>query len=326
MRHLLTKQWTEWIWEIWCLVSVIGIWPRHIEPRLLKVNRLTLPIQDLPSELEGIKILHFSDLHWCDRFSARLQKKLIRKANALEADLILFTGDFLCRSQLENPEGLKLTLKSLKANVGCFAVLGNHDYEHFVTVNADGDYDVEVPSKGSNIGKGFKRLFRSISLTKRVTPQAQHVDKHAGLIALLQETPFELLNNTTKLIPYKGNWINICGLEEYTLGRFCPEVAFKSYNHAYPGIILSHNPDTIEFLKDYPGALILSGHTHGGQVNLPWMWKRFTLIENLQFKSGLKALRNKWVYINRGISSVMKFRWFACPELTLMTLSKGALA
>lgn len=320
---MLKKPWTEWAWDAWCIISGIGIWPRYIEPRLLEVIRLALPIPHLPKELIGLKVLHFSDLHWNRQFSSYFQKKLIRKANALKPDLILFTGDFLCRSMLENSEELRKMLDSLKAKIGCFAVLGNHDYAHFVTVNGHGDYDVEASSSSSTISKGFKRLFQSVILTKQVTPQARQVKQHEELIALLKQTSFQLLNNRTKRVAYKGSWINICGLEEYSVGKFHPEIAFQDYDVRYPGIVLSHNPDTLEVLKHYPGDLILSGHTHGGQVNLPWLWKRFTRIEHLQFKRGLKILGKKWAYINRGISSVMKFRWFAAPELTLLTLQRG---
>lgn len=320
---MVKKQWTECLWDAWCILSGIGIWPRYIEPHLLEVTRLILPIPHLPSNLTGLKILHFSDLHWSSQFPSSLQKKLIRKVNALQPDLILYTGDFLCRSVLEDQERLKFTLESLKAKIGCFAILGNHDYARFVTVNEQGDYDVEEPSNSSIVGKGFKRLFSSAPLTKRITTRVQQVGLHEELIHLLEQTPFQLLNNTTKLVAYQGSWMNICGLEEYTLGRFNPDKAFKNYNVHYPGIILSHNPDTLEILKHYPGDLILSGHTHGGQVNLPGLWKRFTRMENLQFKQGLKKLGKKWAYINRGISSVMKFRWFAAPELTLITLQKG---
>lgn len=320
---MFTKQWNEWLWDAWCIASIIGIWPRYVEPRLLTINRLNLPISQLPSKLSGLKILHFSDLHWNGQFSPYLQHKFIRKVNSVEADLIVFTGDFLSRGQLENENGLKFTLQSLKANIGCFAVLGNHDYSRFVTVSSKGDYDVETISTTSNISKGFKRLFSSVPLTRHVTPQAQKVGYHPDLMTLLEQTPFQILNNTTQVISHRGEWINICGLEEYMLGKFNPKKAFENYQTDYPGIILVHNPDTLQVLKHYPGDLILSGHTHGGQINLPILWKRLTRIEHLQFKRGLKILERKWAYINRGISSVMKFRWFAVPELTLITLQKG---
>lgn len=316
----MKKKWAELLWDAWCVLSGIGIWPRYIEPRCLSVTSLLLPIYNLPRELEGLKILHFSDLHWSHQFSSYLLKKLIRKANFLKPDLIVFTGDFLCRSTLSDAEKLKKVLNSFKAKIGCFAVLGNHDYERFVTINKSGDYDIELPSKETTISKGFKRLFRSIKLTKHITDEAKQVGCHQELIDLIQKTPFQLLNNETKQISYKGCKLNICGLEEYTIGKFNPEKAFKDYLKEYPGIILSHNPDSLKVLKNYPGDLILSGHTHGGQVNLPFFWKKFTLLENPQLKSGLKSIGQKWVYINRGISAAMNFRWFAPPELTLITL------
>ncbi len=320
---MLKKKWSEWAWDAWCIISGVGIWPRYIEPRLLSVSRLNLPIAYLPLELIGLKVLHFSDLHWSDQFSPHLQKKMIRKINALKPDLILFTGDFLCCSKLDNPKTLENILQSLKAKIGCFAILGNHDYARFVTVNSRGDYDIEEPTLQPNIIKGFKRLFQPISLTKRVTAQAKQVGQHAELMALLKRTSFQILNNETRQVAYNGSWINICGLEEYSLGRFNPKLAFERYDKRYPGIVLSHNPDTFQILKDYPGDIILAGHTHGGMVNLPVVWKRLARMEHLEFKRGLKEIEKKWAYINRGISDVMKFRWFAVPELALMTLQRG---
>lgn len=319
----LNKRWTEWLWDAWCILSGIGIWPRYIEPRLLEVNEHLIPIPKLPKELLGLKILQFSDLHWNRHFSKLLRKKLIKKINALKPDLIVFTGDFLCRSTLENSSELLDTLNALKSRLGNYAILGNHDYAQFVTVNQQGNYDVEKPSATSNIMKGFKRLFQPISLKDHVTEQARRVNYHDGLITLLKNSSFQLLNNRTKQVSCNGYPLNICGLEEYSLGKFDPIAAFADYDVRYPGIVLSHNPDTIPKLTSFPGDFILSGHTHGGQVNLPGMWRRFTRIKYPEFKQGLKKIGQKWIYVNRGISSVMKFRWFAAPELTLFILQRG---
>lgn len=314
------KQLNEWLWDAWCCASVIGIWPRFIEPNLLSVNKLTLTLPSFSPALKGLKFLHFSDLHWDSHFSSSFAKRITSAINAMTPDFIFFTGDFICRAKLENGAGLKDFLNSLKARIGCYAVLGNHDYQEFVTVNPQGDYDVETPSKTSVIKKGFKRLFQAPTLTRQVTRRAASVKKHRELLELLADTPFQVLNNETKVVACDGQWINICGLEEYSLGKCLPSLAFKNYNNTYPGIILSHNPDTFAILQNYPGDLILSGHTHGGQVNLPWLWKRFTLLENVKLKGGLKQIGKKLGYINRGLSSIMKFRWFAPPELTLLTL------
>lgn len=314
----------ERAWDALCIASGIGIWPRYIEPRLLDVNRYPIPIAGLQEAATGLTILQFSDLHWNQHFSPHFRQKIIRRINGLKPDIVVFTGDFICKSRLEDPQGLKDTLNSIQSKIGNYAVLGNHDYASYVTVNNHGDYDIEPNPTVPNIMKGFEQLFNPISLTGHVMPQVKHVGYHLELMQLIQNTSFQLLNNTTKQIHYQGAMLNICGLEEYSLGKANPDLAFQNYDLRYPGIILCHNPDAIRLLKPYPGDLVLSGHTHGGHVNLPGFWKRFTRIENLDCKRGLKVFANKLSYINKGISSVLKFRWFAMPELTLFTLLKGA--
>lgn len=314
------KKWSERLWDTWCIASIIGIWPRFIEPQLLKTSHIHLPIDSLPPDLNGLKIIHLSDLHWHSQFSRRFSKKIIKKVNQLKPDLIFFTGDFLCRSILENTDSLIEWLQSFQAKWGCYTILGNHDYAQFVTINSEGEYDTEQPSTHSIVTKGFKKLFFPTVLKDKVTSRAQDVGMHKPLIHLLAKTPFQLLHNQTIQVSCRQSVLNICGLGEYSLGRFDPQMAFKNYLKEYPGIVLSHHPDSLHQLKQYPGDLILSGHTHGGQVNLPGMWQRFTSIKYLEFKSGLKKIGQKWAYINRGLGGVMPFRWFASPELTLITL------
>lgn len=325
MRKTAGK-WKEYLWNGWCIGSIIGIWPRFIEPHLLFKTKITLPIPSLPKELDGLKIAHFSDLHWSSDFPPNLAKKLIKKIKEFEPDLICFTGDFLSCSQLENKKELNQFLNSFEAPLGCFAILGNHDYSRFVTVNNKGHYDVEAPSQQSIISKGFQRLFSPSFLSGSVTQEAKEISEHKELVNLLANTPFKLLRNETIVASYQGKNINISGLEEYSLGRCLLPTTFSTYNPNYPGIILSHNPDTIPLFENYPGDLILCGHTHGGQVNLPWFWKKFTKIEHPEYKKGLKKLKGvtkeKWAYINRGLSSVMPFRWFAPPEITFIELTR----
>jgi predicted MPP superfamily phosphohydrolase len=105
-------------------------------------------------------------------------------------------------------------------------------------------------------------------------------------------------------------------------GRCLPEIAFKNYDKQYPGIILAHNPDSSALLESYPGEVILSGHTHGCQINLPWMWKKFTKLENMSLRKGFFKVRDKWLYVNRGVGAIMKFRWFSVPEILFLTLRK----
>ena len=201
-------------------------------------------------------------------------------------------------------------------------MLGNHDYAEPVSVNDKGEYDIQQ-NTSSGIEKGFKRLFSSIQLAGRTTPRALAVKDHLGLLSALKETPFELLDNRCKTIPVKNGGLNVVGLGEYSLGRCLPKQAFADYAPRFPGLILAHNPDTVSLLQDQPGDLILSGHTHGGQINLPWIWKKLTLIEHPQYKKGLHRVDHKWLYVNRGIGSILQFRWFAPPEMACITLRRA---
>lgn len=317
-----SQHFTDFLWNLWCVISIVGIWPRFIEPNLLLTTPLTLPIQKLPADLEGLKILQFSDLHISPSTTDFFIQSLIRKIKSLKPDLIVFTGDFLCYSKFGDKEKLRYLLTALSAPYGCYAVLGNHDYAKTISINSEGEYDIQE-NTSSLISKGFARLTAKTVLKKRTTERAKAVEPHAELISLIQETPFLLLNNETHFVSIKDSGLNISGLGEYTLGRCQPELAFRNYDYNYPGITLLHNPDAFPLLNAYPSDIVLSGHTHGGQVNLPWLWKKFTLLENMKYKKGLFHVGNKWLYVSRGVGSVMPFRWFAPPEIVTITLERA---
>lgn len=307
------------LWDFWCVVSVIGIWPRFIEPNILTQTAIDLPIKDLPKELEGLKIAQFSDLHLRKRTPDSFLNKIAKRIEKEQPDIIVFTGDFLCFSQIKEMDRLKQFFNQFKAPYGCYAIFGNHDYQSCVSLNDKGYYDI-IDKKSSMIGKGFKRLFSPVTSMKKVSERAKSIPPHDKLIKLLNETPFQLLDNTTLTLPIKNSFLNITGLGEYMLGRCLPEKAFSTYQKKYPGIVLAHNPDSFPHLQTYPGDVIFSGHTHGAQINLPFIWKKIILIENIKFKRGLFREQNKWLYVNRGVGSVMPFRWFSLPEITFFTL------
>lgn len=273
---------------------------------------------DVPGLKNDVKIAAFSDLHLNAETKDSFLKKLSSQINAFQPDIIFFLGDFLCDGEIENRKRLVDFLNEFSPPLGAFAVLGNHDYAEPVSLNSAGDYDVS--SKKSHLKKVFQRLFNKIVLTGKVTKRASEVKEHQELKALLKETPFTLLNNETVKVNAKGYRLNVTGLGEYVLGRAKPEIAFKNFEPKYPGIVLVHNPDMIPHLEKYPGNLILSGHTHGGQVNLPWIWKKLTLMEHARFKKGLVNEGNKTVFVSRGVGSVKPFRWNAPPELIKIQL------
>ncbi len=316
---------SDWLLDGLSLLSIVGIWPRFIEPFLLFTTELPLPIDHLPTELEGLKVLQFSDLHWHRAFSRRLVKKLFAKIRSLQPDLILFTGDFLFRSRLEKPAELQDFLKNCSAPLGCFAVLGNHDYARYVSVDAMGRY-AEINPRPSNTKRGWARLFSTpIPPTGESMPNLNKIPPHPALLQLLEDTPFRLLQNETVFMQKGRHKIQITGLEEYSLGRLAPDIAFQGYDPTCPGIVLCHNPDAFPLLGAYPGDLLLAGHTHGAQLNIPFLRHRFLKLENPQWRRSLHRIDNKWAYINRGIGGLPTLRCFSPPELTLFHLRQNKI-
>lgn len=318
------KKLSSLAWDLWCCLSLIGIWPRFLEPKNLSVTKLALGIKNLPAELNGLRIVQFSDLHFHKKFSNQFLKKIIKNINLQKPDLIMFTGDLIYNSELVDVERLKNFFHSLNCSFGIYAILGNHDYSKYVSVNSEGDYDVlEKPS--SHLAKGLSMFFKkTMKLSKKRSPALNDLILQKPAVAdFLKNLGVELLHNTTIKLPVRGTFLNITGLGEYMLGDCNPDVAYKNYDPGYPGVVLTHNPDSIMSIKEYPGDLVLCGHTHGGQVNVLGLSKKFTLLENPQLKKGLwkisSAYNRKWLYINRGLGG-MPFRWFSCPELLCLTL------
>ncbi len=90
-------------------------------------------------------------------------------------------------------------------------------------------------------------------------------------------------------------------------------------------ILLSHNPDFVMELDDARVCLVLSGHTHGGQINLPWFGP---LITNSKYRgqlaNGLRSFESFQLYVSRGLGTVMlPFRYNCPPEVTLIELKTG---
>ena len=307
------------LWDIWCCVSLIGLWPRFIEPKLLKIKKVKISSPAF-SNISGLKILHFSDLHFSKDISKSYVKKVSKSINKLKPDLILFTGDFLCHSNLENKQDIKDFFKSLKAPLGLYGCFGNHDYTHYISRNNEGNYDVKKSHDTHFITKSIKHLFSKKNNQPQITEQAKNCPINQDLLELLNETPLIVLHNQTVQVPFYSSQLNITGLGDYWAGKLDPKKAFDTFSSDFPGVILSHNPDSVKFLKDSPGNLIFSGHTHGGQVNLPFVFKTFIGIENKTYKSGLFNVGNKKLFVTKGVGSHQKFRFFCPPEIALVTL------
>lgn len=307
------------LWDIWCSVSIIGLWPRFIEPQLLRTTYIKIQQPDF-LWIEGLKIVHFSDLHLPSKSAKKFLKRLTQKINSTNPDLIFFTGDFLTHSLLNNEELLENFLSSIKASIGIYASLGNHDYASYISRNNEGNYDVITNTDTHFITKSIKHLFSKRNKSPQITDRAKNCPPHPQLLSVINKTNVKLLHNETIQIDFKNHLINITGLGDYWAGKCDTKKAFENFKLEYPGLILSHNPDTIKFLKSTPGHIVFSGHTHGGQVNLPFVFKTFIGLENKIYKEGIFKVGNKTLFVTKGVGSHQKFRFFCPPEIAVITL------
>lgn len=316
---MLSKKAGSLIVDSISVLSLIGIWPRFIEPKLLSTTYLTF--QGFP--FDNLKIVHLTDLHFHKGVSSKFLNKITEKVNNENPDLLLFTGDFICCATLEEEKRLEAFLNSLKAKLGHFCTFGNHDYEKYVTRNKNGDY---ILSKPINPLRGFimglRTLFESQKIGK-ISPEVFKIGLHEKLLSLLKKTPFTVLENKTIPLPIG---LNLVGLGDYALGRFRPDIAFKDYNRALPGIVLTHNPDTFPLLTQYPGEIVLSGHTHGEQIHFPFsplrkLSQKLTRIENPELTRGLYEKEGKKLYVNRGIGCHKPLRLFSPPEILVIQVT-----
>ncbi|NET29373.1 metallophosphoesterase [Okeania sp. SIO1I7] len=142
-----------------------------------------------------------------------------------------------------------------------------------------------------------------------------------------------------------GSGLALVGLEDYWSSNFKPTAVMESIDEAVPRIVLSHNPDTAKVLQKWRIDLQLSGHTHGGQVRLPFigplpqyrepvrrlipkflrpfipfMDKCHRIVEYWEWSQGLHQIGNNYLYVNRGLGTYFPGRLFCPPEVTVITL------
>jgi len=139
---------------------------------------------------------------------------------------------------------------------------------------------------------------------------------------IMRESGFELLQNSEKRIRLLDNSeISIFGLDDVLLGK--PKIA-ETLQHAKQNIytiVLVHEPDIASQIATYPINLQLSGHSHGGQVQIPFLGAIITPSLAKQYIEGFYNIQDLTLYVNRGIGRTrVPFRFMSKPEITLFTL------
>jgi hypothetical protein len=151
------------------------------------------------------------------------------------------------------------------------------------------------------------------------------VDPH-GAGAALRHLGYGVLVNENTTIMLRGEPFTVIGIDDLWTYSADPPLAMKG---AAPGsrLYLAHVPRTADLLANWgKPMLVLSGHTHGGQVNVPLLTPAIRWIAREPYIDGLYQVGKVQLYVNRGVGNVgMALRLNAPPEVSLLTLRSGAV-
>ena len=278
-----------------------------------QLRKEQLAFKDLPASFKGLKIIQISDLHSGSFTDKASVQKGIDKILATQPDIILFTGDLVNNTAGEMDEYKELFIH-LKAPLGVYSVLGNHDYGDYIRPWPD--HDEEHSKKEKEAGKNLWTAMQRENLEK-----LKQVHADMG---------WRLLMDEHVIIEKNGEKIALLGVQNWSAkGSFH---RYGDLTKAYAGseehpfkILMSHDPShwEAEILKKYPDIhLMLSGHTHGMQfgVEIPGIkWSPVQYIYNQW--AGLYEKDHQKLYVNRGFGFIgYPGRVGILPEITLIEL------
>ena len=247
----------------------------------------------LPDGFDGYRIVQLSDIHigsWQGR--QKSIQKLVDMANGQKADLIVFTGD-LVNQQSHELDAFAPILSQLHAPDGVYSILGNHDYGTY--------YRWKSP--------------------KEESANLDYLLRQEGAMG------WTMLNNDHAIVRHNGDSIALIGVEndgEPPFSQFADlPKAIRGTDGMFK-ILLSHNPThwRREVLPRSDIDLMLAGHTHAMQG----IFFGHSLAELMYPEwGGMYTEDGRSLYVNIGIGYVgLPFRFGAWPEITVITLKKGA--
>ncbi len=289
----------------------------------LELVELSIPVRDLPADLHGYRIGFLTDLHLGVAISADFISTAFASVLSARVDLLLLGGDYIWIAE----SALGLLLQPTRS-----------------------------PSLTS-IQSRTKLSERIFHILARLIPHAPpkdgifwvfgNHDRWAHPTACettLADTPAQLLKNSAIEIRRGSSSILIVGTDDYLTG--VPQIPSLRRERRGPTILLTHNPDHVGSLAERgllaPSRstsfaaihgdrsqfdLALCGHTHGGQVHLPFIGPVLFNIRHHRFGAGLVREGETWVYTSRGLGVVeFPYRIGCRPEATVIVLERGDAA
>ncbi|MDP2174332.1 MAG: metallophosphoesterase [Bacteroidota bacterium] len=258
-----------------------------------KLHQTNVTIKNLPEALKGLKIGHLSDIHSGSFWDQRAVEKGIQMLMSQKPDLIFFTGDLVNSLSEEMSKAYIEIFSKVKARLGVFSILGNHDY---------GDYHQWPDRNNEHAMNG------NLNNKSHMSPmQIENLDR---LHKIHAQMGWQLLLNENKVLDINGEKLAIIGVENYGVkGRF-PK--YGNLAEAYQGteaiqtkLLLSHDPShwdaqvRTNTFKDI--AITFSGHTHGAQFGIETANFRWSPVKYMYKQwAGLYQEGEQYLYVNRG--------------------------
>lgn len=284
-KRALTRR--QFLAGVACATGGLALYSGEIARHCIDVTHSEVSLAGLPQAFDGFRIAQISDIHMDEFTEPFFVRDAVRHVNRLNPDAVFLTGDFVTSgiAPTKFAIGAAWQCAGILDGLACrarYAVLGNHD------VMVDPNQVTEALA--------------------------------AHGIALLRNSHAPLERDGARL------WL--AGLDDPVVGAPLPDVAIpesiRNLPHE-PVVLLCHAPDYADTVLCHPSgssvALMLSGHTHGGQVRLPLVGPLELPTLGKKYVEGWFRLHRLQLYVNRGIGSVgLPFRLNCPPEISLFTL------
>lgn len=253
-----------------------------VGPWSLRIAREEIAIRGLDGAYDGIRALQLSDLHLGPRISAGFIEDVVRRALSLRPDLVLLTGDYI-HNFPEQADQVAELLRPLVESTPAVGVLGNHDWY----------------GGGWPVREALERIgVRMVDNDRCWLSAAGELSNDGGLC--------------------------IAGVGDLYEDAVDIDSALRGVDPSTPRLVLSHNPDVAEMpeIALHRIDLMLSGHTHGGQIRLPFVGAPGVPSRYGQkYAQGLVHGPCCSVYVSAGVGmSIAPVRFGVPPEINLLTL------
>jgi uncharacterized protein len=267
-------------------IAAIAVDSTLIEPNRPWLIRKEIALRRWPSRLDGFTIALLSDFHYDPHFSVHPIRSAIEVVNGLHPDLIALTGDYVSVPWLGNS-------KKAAADAEPCAQLLQKLQATYGVWSVLGNHDVFADAD-------------------RVTNA-------------LYAVGIPTLSNQSVAIEKDGARFWLGGVDDVLGGIADLPRALHGIPSGEAVVLMAHEPDYADYVAGYPVDLQLSGHTHGGQVRIPFMRPLYLPALAKKYVWGVFKIRELMLYTNAGIGTVdVPIRWNCPPEITFITVRKSA--